>query len=107
MAGKGSCRKWTRSASRSSILLPGQLRAATVRAVQTGEPVPPARGLGRIIFLNGAAAAGKSTLAKAVQATLDEPFLHISSDQLVDAGVLPQRRDDVGPFDWWRQMRPR
>jgi chloramphenicol 3-O phosphotransferase len=75
--------------------------------VQTGEPVPPARGPGRIIFLNGAAAAGKSTLAKALQATLDEPFLHISSDQLVDAGALPQRRDDGGPFDWWHQMRPR
>jgi chloramphenicol 3-O phosphotransferase len=71
------------------------------------EPVPAARGPGRVIILNGASSSGKSTLAKAMQQALDEPFLHVSSDHLVNAGVLPQRRDDAGPFNWWHEMRPR
>jgi chloramphenicol 3-O phosphotransferase len=58
-------------------------------------------------MLNGASSAGKSTLAKALQRVLDEPFLHVSSDHLVAAGMLPERRDDSGPFDWWHQVRPR
>jgi len=72
------------------------------------EPVPPSRGPGRIVLLNGASSAGKSTLARALQEAIDEPFLHVSSDHLVDAGMLPRRRAaDGGPFDWWHQMRPR
>jgi chloramphenicol 3-O phosphotransferase len=71
------------------------------------EPVPTARDAGRIILLNGASSSGKSTLAKALQATMPEPFLHVSSDHLVDAGMLPRRTSDGGPFDWWRQVRPR
>ena len=71
------------------------------------EPVAPARGPGRIIFLNGASSSGKSTLATALQERLDEPFLHVSSDHLAAGGVLPRRRDRDGPFDWWHQMRPR
>jgi chloramphenicol 3-O phosphotransferase len=42
------------------------------------EPVPTPRGPGRIILLNGASSSGKSTLAKALQAALNEPFLHVS-----------------------------
>ncbi len=75
--------------------------------MQPCEPVPSPRGPGRIILLNGASSSGKSTLAKALQEVLDEPFLHVSSDQLVAAGFLPQRREEEGPFEWWRQMRPR
>lgn len=71
------------------------------------EPVPTRRGPGRIIILNGASSAGKSTLAEALQRVLDEPFLHVSSDHLVAAGMLPERRDNGGPFDWWHQVRPR
>jgi chloramphenicol 3-O phosphotransferase len=71
------------------------------------EPVPTPRGPGRIIFLNGASSAGKSTIAKALRDSLDEPFLHVSSDQFRPAGRLPPRRDDGGPFDWWHQVRPR
>ena len=63
--------------------------------------------MSRIILLNGASSSGKSTLAKALQAALDEPFLHVSSDHFVAAGMLPERRDDGGPFDWWHQVRPR
>jgi chloramphenicol 3-O phosphotransferase len=78
-----------------------------VPPTEVNEPIPAPRGPGRIIFLNGASSSGKSTLAKALQDALDEPFLHVSSDHLVAAGVLPRRRDDGGPFDWWHQVRPR
>jgi len=74
---------------------------------QAVEPVPPTRGPGRIIVLNGASSSGKSTLAKALQLVLDEPFLHVSSDHLVAPGLLTERREEGGPFDWWHQMRPR
>lgn len=60
-----------------------------------------------MILLNGASSSGKSTLAKALQRALDEPFLHVSSDQFVAAGMLPDRGDGLGPFAWWTQMRPR
>jgi chloramphenicol 3-O phosphotransferase len=59
----------------------------------------------RIIMLHGASSAGKSTLAKAVQRALDEPFLHLASDH--HAVGLPQRRDPDGPFLWWGRLRPR
>ena len=60
---------------------------------------------GRIILLHGASSAGKSTLSKAIQRELDEPFLHFSSDHL--APGLPERRDATGPFQWWGNVRPR
>ena len=71
------------------------------------EPIPPARGSGRVIILNGASSSGKSTLARALRQALDEPFLYVSSDQFVASGMLPERRDDEGPFSWWNEMRPR
>jgi chloramphenicol 3-O phosphotransferase len=58
-------------------------------------------------MLNGASSSGKSTLAIALRDRLEAPFLHVSSDHLVAAGMLPVRRDDGGPFDWWHQVRPR
>jgi chloramphenicol 3-O phosphotransferase len=75
------------------------------RGAVVTEPMPAPRGPGRVILLNGASSSGKSTLARALQAALPEPFLHVSSDHLV--GMLPRRRDDGGPFDWWHQVRPR
>ena len=85
------------------------LRHERVAFVHAGEvePSPSPRGPGRVILLNGASSSGKSTLAKALQRALDEPFLYVASDQFVDAGMLPDRRDDSGPFAWWTQMRPR
>ena len=71
------------------------------------EPIPEQRGAGRVILLNGASSSGKSTLATALQAALPQPFLHVSSDQLVQAGMLPHRSSDGRAFDWWRQIRPR
>lgn len=61
---------------------------------------------GKIILLNGASSAGKSTLAAALQAKLDEPFWHISIDHLIAAGVLPQERIDSGEFAWQHMREP-
>lgn len=60
---------------------------------------------GRIILLHGASSSGKSTLAKAMQLELDEPFLHFASDHL--AVGLPAKREKSGPFRWWGHARPR
>jgi len=56
-------------------------------------------------LLNGASNSGKSTLAVGLQDALDEPFLHVSSDHLVNSGMLPRRPADSGPFNWWNEMR--
>jgi chloramphenicol 3-O-phosphotransferase len=49
---------------------------------------------------------GQTTLAKAFQARVDEPFLRFSLDLLMFGGeVLPARRDEAGPFSW-AAMRP-
>ena len=61
---------------------------------------------GNIILLNGASSSGKSTLARHCQDLLEQPFLHLSSDQLVDGGALPRRRDATGPFAWPEHLRP-
>jgi chloramphenicol 3-O phosphotransferase len=71
----------------------------------TIDPPPPDAGF--VIVLNGASSSGKSSLARRVHALLDLPLLLFSSDQLIEAGLLPARRDPQGPFDWVRQMRPR
>jgi chloramphenicol 3-O phosphotransferase len=78
------------------------MAAAHTRASprRAGTAVP-----GKIIFLNGASSAGKSTLAHALQARLDEPFWHYSIDHLLSAQVLPQQRMDAGHFVW-AEMRP-
>ncbi|AZO79765.1 MULTISPECIES: chloramphenicol phosphotransferase [unclassified Bosea (in: a-proteobacteria)] len=55
---------------------------------------------GKIILLNGASSSGKSSLARAVQAQIEEPFWHISIDHLRDAGVLPTARIRSGEFQW-------
>jgi chloramphenicol 3-O phosphotransferase len=60
-----------------------------------------------VIFLNGASSSGKSTLAKALQLALEEPFLHFCSDHLVASGMLPDGRAATGPFAWWEKVRPR
>ena len=55
---------------------------------------------GKIILLHGASSSGKSTLARALQAAIDEPFWHISIDHLRDSGVLPSQRIQSGDFAW-------
>lgn len=56
-----------------------------------------------IIFLHGASSSGKSTLARALQAKLTEPFWHYSIDHLRDSGVLPMTRFKSGEFSWQAQ----
>ena len=60
---------------------------------------------GKIILINGASSAGKSTLARALQAKLQEPFWHYSIDHLRAADVLPLERIRKNEFDW-PSMRP-
>lgn len=60
---------------------------------------------GRIIFVNGASSAGKTTLCRALQADLDAPFWHYSIDHFRDTGVLPPPRDGSEAFAWPR-LRP-
>lgn len=58
-----------------------------------------------IIFLHGASSSGKSTLARALQASLPMPFWHVSIDHLRDSGAVPVSRFRNGDFDW-RAARP-
>ena len=55
---------------------------------------------GKAILLNGASSSGKSSIARAVQARIGEPFWHFSIDHLRDAGVLPLDRIRSGEFPW-------
>ncbi len=55
---------------------------------------------GKIILLNGASSAGKSSLAGVVQARATVPFWHYSMDHLKAGGVLPAERIDAGDFAW-------
>ncbi|ULH14147.1 chloramphenicol phosphotransferase CPT family protein (plasmid) [Deinococcus sp. KNUC1210] len=62
---------------------------------------------GCIILLNGASSAGKSTLCRALQAQIDEPFLQYSLDFFMFGHeVLPQRRHEGGAFAW-QALRPK
>lgn len=56
--------------------------------------------IGKVILLNGATSSGKSSIARALQSEIDEPFWHFSIDHLRDAGVLPLDRIRQGEFRW-------
>jgi chloramphenicol 3-O phosphotransferase len=45
-----------------------------------------------IIYLNGPSSAGKTTLARALQERLPEPYLHLGSDTLID--LMPTKVND-------------
>jgi chloramphenicol 3-O phosphotransferase len=60
---------------------------------------------GKIILINGASSAGKSTLARSLQQKLHVPFLHLSFDHLCESNVLPMARLRNGDLDW-TLMRP-
>lgn len=62
----------------------------------------------RVVLLNGPSSSGKTTLGRAVQCALGSPFFYFSSDQLVDADVLPSVDRTVKTGEWsWRTIRPR
>ena len=63
------------------------------------------RELGKIILINGASSAGKSTLARQLQQKLPIPFWHFSFDHLRDSNALPMARILSGEIDW-STMRP-
>lgn len=65
----------------------------------------PAPTAGKILFVNGASSAGKSTLCAALQAALPEPFWHVSIDHLIAARSLPHDRIRSGEFRW-KTLRP-
>jgi chloramphenicol 3-O phosphotransferase len=50
---------------------------------------------GHIIFLNGTTSSGKTTIAKALQENLSEPYLHVSGDDFIS--MFPQKI--LGPAD--------
>ena len=60
---------------------------------------------GKIILINGASSAGKSTLARSLQQKLHEPFLHLSFDHLRESNTLPMARIRNGELNW-ALMRP-
>jgi chloramphenicol 3-O phosphotransferase len=60
---------------------------------------------GKIILINGASSSGKSTLSRALQAQLEEPFWHFSIDHLIASKTLPDARIKNGDFTW-ASMRP-
>lgn len=51
---------------------------------------------GRIVYLNGTSSSGKTSLARALQNTLDEPYYHLSVDAF--AGMVVRRKE---PGDAW------
>ena len=46
----------------------------------------------QIIYLNGSSSSGKTTLAKALQQALEEPFLHVGIDKII--GWMPEKFND-------------
>src|SRR5512143_2043142 len=51
-----------------------------------------------VIFLNGVSSAGKSSIARALQASLNQPYLHVAIDSF--EGMLPDRYAEDGEFAW-------
>jgi len=45
--------------------------------------------MGKIIYLNGPSCSGKTTLAKALQNSFSEPYLHLGLDKII--GFMPQK----------------
>lgn len=59
---------------------------------------------GKLILIHGPSSSGKTSLARALQCLLGEPFLLFSIDVLRDGGALPMERIRAGEFAWpaWR-----
>jgi chloramphenicol 3-O phosphotransferase len=51
-----------------------------------------------IILLNGISSAGKTSISKVLQQTMNEPYLQVSIDAFED--MLPDRYQEAGAFAW-------
>ena len=51
-----------------------------------------------VIFLNGVSSSGKTSIAKALQSRLPDPYLHMQLDSFED--MVPDRYDEAGAFAW-------
>lgn len=51
-----------------------------------------------IILLNGISSAGKTSISRVLQQTMNEPYLQVSLDAFED--MLPGRYQERGPFAW-------
>lgn len=60
-------------------------------------PTRSTQAKAQVIFLNGASSAGKTSIAKVLQHTLDEPALHLTFNSFI--GMLPEH----GVFDQARE----
>jgi len=54
---------------------------------------------GKILFINGTSSSGKTTLAKALQRRIGEPFCYYASDQLAEAGFRARAEFAEPPFE--------
>lgn len=68
---------------------PGRPQMPTARLARRVPPLPEPARKGRIVFLNGASSSGKSSIARALQGLLAEPYLHLELDQFFR--MLPRR----------------
>jgi len=60
-------------------------------------------GKGSIIWLNGVSSSGKSTLAKALQDRLSEPFYVLANDMFTDDPVCPVKFVDIDANDTYQR----
>ncbi len=61
----------------------------------------------QIILLNGASSSGKSTLCRELRTALPQPYLYLSSDLLVEGGMLPKVNRIQHDTPWsWNTIRP-
>lgn len=61
----------------------------------------------QIILFNGASSSGKTTLASKLWDNLPVPYLYLSSDQLVNANILPKVDRKNHDTQWsWNVIRP-
>ena len=60
-----------------------------------------------VILLNGASSSGKTTIGGELQRILERPYFYLSSDQFVEANILPRVDRESSEGIWaWKNVRP-